>query len=481
MSLSILEYYLEQNKNPKYVDEYQSTSGKKSGKTFWHINVNFRTLSSFLDVFGKFKLYDNKDRKTWEVYPENNEQRVKQMTVRMQQSKLFRKYKSFYGLTAKGAAFSDLVNKIKENRSLFSKNDIWILIYYFVLNSYFNLKPNYIIKQTNQVIQKLQDNGLNYSYIKQSFEILLLKEKGFAEEGDAARKTLFDLDAFWILSFYKDKDFISLYKNSTETEKKQLSDYVYKEYLKAKKNDSKDLIGWKFVSSGQYSPSSFYDDVKTLYVTYEMLMYANTDALILLDNICSICSRFTHINKPIIEKFVKEHFDVFEIICNEAIFSKNIDSVLNEELGLAEPKKRKILPSLEKIDDTTTKTEKVLRDTSDILKRMAKDRGDFKCELESLNSCIYFTSKENEKNFLEIHHLIPVEFSNEFENSIEVIENYIPLCPHCHRLLHLGIDRERKPALTYLYNQRIDGLKKKGLYVSLKEFLAFYDIDCSSK
>ena len=71
--LTILDYYVEQNKNPNYVDEFQSTSDKKSGKTFCHINVNFRSLTSFIDTFNKFKKYDDKDRKDWDLYSNSEE------------------------------------------------------------------------------------------------------------------------------------------------------------------------------------------------------------------------------------------------------------------------------------------------------------------------------------------------------------------------------------------------------------------------
>ena len=134
-------------------------------------------------------------------------------------------------------------------------------------------------------------------------------------------------------------------------------------------------------------------------------------------------------------------------------------------------------PDESKVDDTTTKNQKQLRRTSQILKRMAKERTNNRCELETLNSCRYFTSIENGKNYLEIHHLVPFEFSNDFNSSLEIIENYVALCPHCHRLLHFGVDRERKSVITYLYNQRCEGLKNKGIDISLKELLAYYDFD----
>ena len=473
MGFNVFDYYLEQNKNPNYVVEYQSTAGNKSGKTFWHINVNFRTISSFVDVFGKFVKYDNKDRDLWEVYPDNKEQKAKQMTVRMQQSKLFKKKNSSYALTEKGKAFGDFVSIVNDPRCNLNENEQWIITYYFILNSYFNLKPNYILKRTAEVFDTMKNNGLDSSYIKTSFENLLLRSANLNKE------ELFKLDAFWILTFFKDKDFLTLFKEADSRVKDSMASYVFIESKKPKDKEHKshDLIGWKFVNSGQYNVSMFIDDVKTLYVTNEMLKYENSDALILLDSICNVYERFGHFSRRKVEDFIKLHYDVFEIIFNESILNKNVDTELNDNQNDVFDSDETNIPSTEKVDDTTTKTQTILRHTSQILKRMAKDRANNKCELEGLNSCRYFTAKENGKNYLEIHHLIPFEFSNDFEKSLEVLENYVALCPHCHRLLHFGVDRERRGALTYLYNQRIVGLRSKGLDIDLKHFLAYYDIN----
>lgn len=81
------------------------------------------------------------------------------------------------------------------------------------------------------------------------------------------------------------------------------------------------------------------------------------------------------------------------------------------------------------------------------------------------------------KKYLEVHHFIPREFSNEFVNSIEVIENYVCLCPHCHRLLHHAIDSEKSAAIKKLYDDRIEALKSKGLEINLKTIKRFYNFD----
>ena len=131
----------------------------------------------------------------------------------------------------------------------------------------------------------------------------------------------------------------------------------------------------------------------------------------------------------------------------------------------------------EKLDDTTTTTKEEISRISSVLKRMAKERSDYKCELSELYSCKYFTGKENNKNYLEIHHLVPREFSNEFEQTIEILSNYVALCPHCHRMLHFAVDRERIPALFYLLNKRKEELAKHGISIDIDFLKLLYNVE----
>lgn len=472
--ITILDYYLEQNKNKSYVDEYQSTAKKKSGSTFWHTNVNFRSIFSFVEAFLKFIKYDNKDRKEWEVYKNNNEQKAKQWTVRMQQSKFFQKdkEKGTYKLTAKGFAFENFANLINDSRCTFKKNEEWIIIFYFILNAYFDLKPNYILKKSIEIYNTLIINGFSRDYINYAFLDLLKKSEKLK------KVELFKMDAFWILTFYKDKSFLELYREASNDEKMKLFDYVIQcsNLTKSEIIKHNDLISKKYVSGGQYTVGTFVDDVKTLFVAYNVYQNNNVDCFSLLENIFTEVKKFDcKVNYGHLVEFVEKNKDVFEVVFNEAILNKNIDTELNDLVDIEEEFDSDI--SNDKVDDTTIKNQKQLRRTSQILKRIAKEKNKFHCELETLNRCKYFTSKENNKNYLEIHHLIPFEFSNEFEASLEVIENYVALCPHCHRLLHFGVDRERKTVLTYLFNDRVKKLEDKNIKITLEELLAFYGFD----
>ena len=131
----------------------------------------------------------------------------------------------------------------------------------------------------------------------------------------------------------------------------------------------------------------------------------------------------------------------------------------------------------EKIDDTDMYAVEKYNRVSTVLKKLAKVNSNYRCELEDFYGCQYFTSKESHKNYVEVHHLIPRAVGNDFENSIEVVENYVTLCPHCHRLVHLGEDVERKPALHNLYLKRKELLHEKGLDISEKDLKDYYLIE----
>ena len=97
--------------------------------------------------------------------------------------------------------------------------------------------------------------------------------------------------------------------------------------------------------------------------------------------------------------------------------------------------------------------------------------------MEEIELCKYFTAKETHQNYLEIHHLIPREFANDFEISIEDIRNYIALCPNCHRKIHLAEDGERKHLINKLYNDRKEKLNKYGIDIDVQTLYSYYKID----
>ena len=129
------------------------------------------------------------------------------------------------------------------------------------------------------------------------------------------------------------------------------------------------------------------------------------------------------------------------------------------------------------IDATDENGAKTLNVITQSLKKLAKIQSNYKCCFDTCELCKYFTSKETHKPYLEIHHFIPREFANDFDSSIEIVENYATLCPNCHRKIHLAEDTERKHLINMLYSERKDVLSKHGLNVTLDQLYSYYKID----
>ncbi|WP_129727953.1 HNH endonuclease [Ectobacillus funiculus] len=94
----------------------------------------------------------------------------------------------------------------------------------------------------------------------------------------------------------------------------------------------------------------------------------------------------------------------------------------------------------------------------------------FKCEFD--NSHNTFIRKRDGKPYTEPHHLIPLSFHGDFPYSLDVEQNIISLCSHCHNLLHYG--RDNSGVLEKLYNDRKDLLKEVGIEIRFEQLLSYY-------
>lgn len=103
----------------------------------------------------------------------------------------------------------------------------------------------------------------------------------------------------------------------------------------------------------------------------------------------------------------------------------------------------------------------------------ALNHASFKCEVNPLHQT--FIRKKDNLPYTEAHHLIPMAFQNEFDYSLDIEENIVSLCSHCHNEIHYG--KNSKELITSLYNLRINLLKSKKIDISLQKLLSYYDID----
>ena len=78
---------------------------------------------------------------------------------------------------------------------------------------------------------------------------------------------------------------------------------------------------------------------------------------------------------------------------------------------------------------------------------------------------------------MEAHHLIPTEFQDDFEHSIDVPENIISLCPTCHRLFHHASDCEKKEIIEKFFDKRSAALSfERGVMIKKDTLLRYYKV-----
>lgn len=96
----------------------------------------------------------------------------------------------------------------------------------------------------------------------------------------------------------------------------------------------------------------------------------------------------------------------------------------------------------------------------------------YQCEFNGSDKT--FLRKKNGKPYTEPHHLIPISKYRDFDFSVDVMENIVSLCSHCHNLLHYGRFEDKVPILEKLYEERKDALHACGLDLTLEQLKSYY-------
>jgi 5-methylcytosine-specific restriction protein A len=94
------------------------------------------------------------------------------------------------------------------------------------------------------------------------------------------------------------------------------------------------------------------------------------------------------------------------------------------------------------------------------------------CEIDAGH--VSFPARATKKNFVEAHHLIPLQFQDQFGASLDVLENIIALCPTCHRKLHHAQLDEKAKIVRSLLVVRTKQLKGRGLTIGPEQLLSLY-------
>ena len=177
--------------------------------------------------------------------------------------------------------------------------------------------------------------------------------------------------------------------------------------------------------------------------------------------------KYPELDKPLLSWF------------NEYLLRMNQDdSLYQEQLDDSIPVSGTDSSSTREPEYLDSKTGRVAKKNPSISSKAVAASG-FKCAFDSAHHTFL---KENGKQYMEGHHLIPCNPGNSekywkrFSRNIDCFENIVSLCPICHRRIHYGSDSERSKIIDKLYEVQVEKLKAAGLKISLKELRELYGL-----
>lgn len=163
--------------------------------------------------------------------------------------------------------------------------------------------------------------------------------------------------------------------------------------------------------------------------------------------------------------------DIYRFIISEDDYPEEMISQIDEIIGTLDDTPE--WPSLRETQSLiiTNERSKTLprRDVQRAAAALA--RAQFKCEVNTEDRIFL---RKNGKGYTEPHHLIPISKYRDYNNSVDVMENIVSLCSHCHNLLHYGRFEDKIPILKKLYKDRHKALKACNIEVSLEKLLEYY-------
>ena len=465
----LLNYYIDKNTVEEWKTKFSSASQKVIMYKFK--GTNGRYLTSYDTKFNGLKEVEGIPRSEWSRY-ENGQDNHKQYTVPMIETKLFYKEDGKYFKTAKGVLYE------KYLASDFSLDEKWLLNYLLLMDSTMDNRENYLINRSIDINNILIKNTSDVMVHKACAELFIDRN------AIASPKDITKYDYLYLNSFYLEPDFLKLYSNATEEERQELKEYVYNNW---DHRNNACCISQKYLSTN-YSLPELIDDLKIFMFSLQLSKIKYTEFEETMKSIIRIYSSDYDVNEEAIIDFVFNNKNIFEPILMNVFKVEEAEDAEEDSDGIPVIDPREIIVDINamgdrpepRIDDTTIEGKQQLKSIFAMRKKIAREKSHYTCELEQYKGCRYFTSKTTNHNYVEVHHFVPREFRNNFENSVDVLANYITLCPNCHRMIHLATDRERIDVIRYIFNQRKERLKNCGIEVELKDLLNFYNVESES-
>lgn len=128
-----------------------------------------------------------------------------------------------------------------------------------------------------------------------------------------------------------------------------------------------------------------------------------------------------------------------------------------------------------RVPEKTSRSNNARYKTDARISKTVLNENNYICEIEKITGNIHRTfNTNNEVQYMEGHHLIPMKAQKDFINNIDRSDNICCLCPNCHRAIHYGTVKEKKSRLILLYKEKIEKLKANDIYIDFEELVNKY-------
>jgi 5-methylcytosine-specific restriction protein A len=160
----------------------------------------------------------------------------------------------------------------------------------------------------------------------------------------------------------------------------------------------------------------------------------------------------------------------------------NILSEMNDNIGIAKEKFgyiKSFIDAMEYEDMFFDNSISEIYLTNNIKKQHIKRNNSLINEIIQENNCMCFFNKEHitfetiiRNNYVEGHHIIPISLQDSFPNfNLDVKSNIIPLCPNCHKAIHLSTNQYKNILLEKIItNTKI----KESFNINLEDLKEIY-------
>lgn len=109
--------------------------------------------------------------------------------------------------------------------------------------------------------------------------------------------------------------------------------------------------------------------------------------------------------------------------------------------------------------------------SSKTLKDYIKKKHKYSCEIN--DECRYFLDN-SDNNYVEVHHIIPLNLQKQFRENLDVEQNMIVLCSHHHRMIHFGNKDCFNNLIEQIWKIKSNDLKEIKKDLTIDELKSYY-------